>query len=73
VEAYPSIFRNRYPREKRNADEHDAYAVARWLAESSARGVLERYFDPPLTVHEQAVAAREGWMLQTYKRTIRPA
>lgn len=63
AEVYPSIFRNRYPTEKRNADEHDAFAVARWLAESTARGVLGRYFDPPLTVHERALAAREGWIL----------
>ena len=63
AEVYPSVFRNRYPREKRTADEHDAYAVSRWLAESAARGVLGRYFDPPLTVHERALAAREGWIL----------
>ena len=63
AEVYPSIFRRRFPPEKRTADEHDAYAVARWLAESAARGVLGRYFDPPLTVHERAVASREGWIL----------
>lgn len=63
AEVYPSVFRNRYPREKRSADEHDAYVVARWLTESAARGVLGRYFDPPLTVHERALAAREGWIL----------
>jgi len=38
-------------------------SVARWLSESAARGILDRYFDPPLTVHERAVAAREGWIL----------
>lgn len=63
AEVYPSVFRNRYPREKRTADEHDAYAVSRWLTESAARGVLGRYFDPSLTVHERALAAREGWIL----------
>lgn len=63
AEVYPSIFRNRYPREKRTADQQDANAVARWLSESAARGVLGRYFDPPLTVHERALAAREGWIL----------
>ena len=63
AEVYPSIFRSRYPTDKRTADEHDAYAVARWLSESAARGVLERYFNPPLTVHERALAAREGWIL----------
>lgn len=63
AEVYPSIFRNRYPEEKRTGDEQDAYAVARWIAESSARGMLDRYFDPPLTVQERALAAREGWIL----------
>ena len=63
AEVYPSIFRKRYLPEKRTSDEHDAYCVARWLAESEARGILARYFDPPLTVHERALAAREGWIL----------
>lgn len=63
AEVYPSIFRNRYPREERTPDEHDAYSVARWLAESAARGVLDRYFDPPLTGEEHEIATREGWIL----------
>lgn len=60
---YSSIFRNRYGKEGRTPDEHDAYAVARWFSESAARGILGRYLDPPLTEHERAVAAREGWIL----------
>ncbi len=63
AEVYPSIFRNRYCREGRTGDEQDAYAVARWLAECAARGILDRYFDPPLTTHERAAARREGWIL----------
>jgi hypothetical protein len=63
VEVYPSIFRNRYPREGRNTDEQDAYAVCRWLSESAERGHLERYFDPPLTLAERQVALMEGWIL----------
>lgn len=63
VEVYPSIFRNRYPKEGRTPDEHDAYAVARWLAESAARGSLDRYFNPPLTIEERRIAEREGWIL----------
>jgi hypothetical protein len=63
AEVYPSIFRNRYPRENRSVDEQDAYAVARWLSESSARGILGRYFDPPLTLLEREIAAKEGWIL----------
>ncbi len=63
AEVYPSIFRNRYEKQGRTADAHDAYAVARWLAESAARGSLERYFNPPLTIEERRVAEREGWIL----------
>lgn len=63
VEVYPSIFRNRYPKEKRTADEHDAYAVARWLSETGARSTLDRYFDPPLTIEERRRAELEGWIL----------
>lgn len=63
AEVYPSIFRNRYPRENRSPDEQDAYAVCRWLSESAARGSLARYFDPPLTNLEKQIASREGWIL----------
>lgn len=63
VEVYPSIFRNRYPREDRTADQQDAYAIARWLKEADERGFLERYFDPPLTDDERHVADLEGWIL----------
>lgn len=63
AEVYPSIFRNRFEREGRSTDEHDAYSVARWLSECAARGVLDRYFNPPLTSDERAIAGREGWIL----------
>ncbi len=63
AEVYPSIFRNRYDREGRTPDAQDAYAVARWLAESAARSSMERYFNPPLTLEERLIAKREGWIL----------
>lgn len=63
VEVYPSIFRHRYPSDGRKADEQDAYAVARWLAETVARGALDSYFNPPLTLEERRVAGLEGWMI----------
>ena len=63
AEVYPSIFRNRYPKEGRTPDAHDAYAVARWLAETTARGALDRYLNPPLTLEERRVAGLEGWIL----------
>jgi hypothetical protein len=63
AEVYPSIFRHRFPRQERTADEQDAYVVARWMAEMDARGVLPVYFEPPLTANEAVIAANEGWIL----------
>lgn len=63
VEVYPSIFRNRYPREDRTADKQDACAIARWLKETDERGFLDSYFDPPLTDDERKFADLEGWIL----------
>ena len=63
AEVYPSIFRNRYPRGQRIADEQDAYAVAHWLEETSRNGLFERYFNPPLTLPERRTAVLEGWIL----------
>ena len=37
AEVYPSIFRNRYAREDRSADEQDAYAAAHWMADMDGR------------------------------------
>ncbi len=62
-EVYPSIFRRRYPREDRTADQHDAYAIARWLGEADRRGALQAYFAPPLTAKEKELALKEGWIL----------
>ncbi len=63
AEVYPSIFSKRYPRDDRTADQQDAYAVAKWLSESDERGILSRYFNPPLTDRERRVADLEGWIL----------
>jgi hypothetical protein len=63
AEVYPSLFRNRFPREGRSVDEQDAYATARWLSDVVARGLFGRYLAPPLTREERELAAREGWIL----------
>ena len=63
VEVYPSIFKRRYPRNDRTADEQDAYATARWLRETCERGFLDHYLDPPLTGEERRTAEIEGWIL----------
>ncbi|MBI3041882.1 MAG: hypothetical protein HYY78_03550 [Betaproteobacteria bacterium] len=66
AEVYPAIFKNRFAREGRTTDQHDAYSVARWLSETAARGVPERYFDPLLTPEERRIADLEGWILGVY-------
>ena len=63
AEIYPSIFRNRYPREDRTADQQDAYCVARWLTETDERDFLGQYFQPSLTDAEREIADLEGWIL----------
>ena len=63
AEIYPSIFKNRFPRGDRTADQQDAYSVARWLTEMDERGFLSQYFQPSLTDKEQNVADLEGWIL----------
>lgn len=63
AEVYPSILRNRYPKEDRKPDQQDAFCVARWLTEADSNGILERYFSPPLTEQERQVANLEGWIL----------
>lgn len=63
AEVYPSIYRNRFAKDDRTTDEHDAYAVARWPEETTRRGLLDRYLDPPLTLPERQIAALEGWIL----------
>jgi hypothetical protein len=63
AEVYPSIFRNRFPRDGRTADQQDAFAVAEWLRTRDALGVLASYFEPRLTVEERRIAAVEGWIL----------
>ena len=61
---YPSIFRGRYPRGGRTADEQDAYATACWMTDMAERGTLSAYLAaPPLSEAERAVAGLEGWIL----------
>ena len=63
AEIYPSIFKNRFARDDRSADQQDAYSVARWLSESTQAGFLDRYFHPPLVDAQRETAELEGWIL----------
>jgi len=53
-----------YPQENRSADQHDAYAIARWLKEVRCGRILEDvYLGPPMTGKEQKITDLEGWIL----------
>jgi len=63
AEAYPALYKRRFPRENRTADEHDAWSIAACLQEADRRGTLDRYFEPPLTLPERKQAELEGWII----------
>ena len=54
------MLRRRYPAEGRTVDQHDAYAVARWLRR---RSLNDRYLDPAMTERDREAAELEGWIL----------
>ena len=66
AEAYPSLFRRRYPKNKRTTDEQDAWSLVMWLKTMDQNGYLSNYFKPPLTGPEQKIAQLEGWILGVY-------
>lgn len=63
AEVYPALFRKRYDRVGITTDQQDACAIARWLAESADRQILDLYCHPPLTDDERQTAELEGWIL----------
>jgi hypothetical protein len=63
AEVYPSIWMHRFAKDGRNGDQHAAFAVAAWFQRADLNGWLARYFDPPLSEDERAVAQVEGWIL----------
>ena len=66
AEIYPSLFRNRYPRETRTVDQQDAYSICCWLRDMDAIGRLEDFATPPLSAAQQKTAQLEGWILGAY-------
>ncbi len=66
VEAYPALYKRRYDKGDRTADEHDAWSTAAWMRDCDRRGTLEQYFKPPLTPDEILLASLEGWILGVY-------
>lgn len=66
AEAYPALYKRRFSKDGRTADEQDAWSIAAWMQECDRRGILDRYFSPPLTLPEQKLARLEGWILGVY-------
>lgn len=63
AEVFPSLWRSDYPAENRNAHEHDAYVICRWLQDRHRRGEMSQHFRPSLTQEEEVTAGFEGWIL----------
>lgn len=71
AEVYPRLWHDRFPRQDKTPDQHDAYCVAAWMAHSDMNKSLMSYLLPNLTANEQTTAQIEGWILgvpgQSYK------
>jgi len=63
VEAYPALYKRRFPKADRSSDEYDAYSIAAWMREADRREIIDRYFSPPLTLPERNQVKLEGWIL----------
>jgi hypothetical protein len=63
AEAYPALWKHLYPANRRNADQHDAYAIAAWLRDAGGNDQLAHFLQPDLTERERTVAGIEGWIL----------
>ncbi len=62
-EAYPALVSHRYPNTFLKQDQHDAYALCRWLAEADQDGSLSTDFAPVVSCDEMALPPLEGWIL----------
>jgi hypothetical protein len=63
VEVYPSLWRQQFPADDRNGDQHDAYVACAWLQRSDNDRSLQTALHPTLAFHDRAYAGVEGWIL----------
>lgn len=63
VEVYPALWTHLFPREGRNAHQHDAYSSAAWMLQRDLDGSLMDFLQPRLTEEDQKAAMVEGWIL----------
>ena len=66
AETYPSLFRNRYPRESRTVDKQDAYTICCWLRDMDMLERLNDFSSPPLPSAQKQTAQLEGWILGVF-------
>jgi hypothetical protein len=63
AETRPARLRHRYPKDGLSSEDQDAYAICAWLQDRDRHGLLDPYFQPPLTDEEKDRARLEGWIL----------
>jgi hypothetical protein len=63
AEIYPALWSRLYPAEGRNAHQHDAWSVARWMKDADATDALPGWFRPQLLPGQRMTAQVEGWIL----------
>ncbi|MCF8032439.1 MAG: alpha/beta hydrolase [Desulfarculaceae bacterium] len=63
IEVYPALFRPDFPLSGVSLDQHDAYAVAKWMQQKDLDDTLKDFLQPNLTRHQRRVAEYEGWIL----------
>lgn len=63
VEVYPALWRKTLPRDRRNDDQHDAYAASEWMRRADRDGSLAKFLRPFLAPGERTLAELEGWIL----------
>jgi len=50
AEVCPSLWSKSFPREDRDAHQHDAYSIAAWMRQAEGDGFLARFFHPQLVL-----------------------
>ena len=63
AEVYPALWNRTFPSDGRDADQQNAFAIAKWMQTADGEGSLERYFRPHLEPDERKKAEIEGCIL----------
>jgi hypothetical protein len=57
------VWSRTFANEGRTSDQHDAFAIAKWLQRSDRDGSLEKFLNPELEPNVRKTAEIEGWIL----------